>query len=965
MRFISDLAIAPLSGEENYFNVSVTAELIPAAGAVGGGGSGGVPVIPPFGPALPDGADPEEFFSEPDNWPFPDDPVYPAFGRMGVYDPQVLGEPAIFAVDFVLDLAPLGDGKQYLYAACDASTGVVGANGKALRILDVTNPLAMLHVTALELTHDGANVRAHAVEKVGGTLIIKFQTDSSTGLGRIGLMTVDVTDPSAPAILASAVHRSNVTPINKIGSGLMLTDTVGEVFSNGVEAGDVFSVSDYTDPAFPAMSEVNVSGSNFQDRFARIGDLAYASAGAFLYMIDLTSAPTLTFTTEALNSITGAGATHGHMLTIGADLLYIIDAALGVLEIWDVSTPATPVFVGETQNAGLVGAHDLQISESSWLFGLTIDAGFCVDVRDAAAPAFLHSYVGFFQTTRLEGGWGRWLFASELRGQGRILAQQYFSINEDPLILDVRGMSDELFFSSFSSEFTVGRGVCFSPDGLEMYVLSSTPEEIHQYSLTLPHDPSTRSYQSSYDTSAFNETNGIFIHPEGLKIYAITRIGGDRIRQIALGTPFDLSTAGAETSYLTSDLGATTPLGVSFKADGTKIFIMASDRVYSATMDTPWDVTTLTAVGVTDYSFAGLVSNDKGFAVTNDGRSFIIQDFSGTGGKNKRLKVFTMSVPWDLITTSLAQVSNLPLTSTGNAVQMAFNADNTKVLAVTNTALMVQYNLNQLADGQFNFLWVTGPYTENLDTAANNGFGANTAATGFQFKPDGSQVFVVGSTLKGVATYDLSTAFDLSTATQAAFDNIMNAEVQPKALYITPNGLHVFYVEGIFNKMHCITLGTAWDMSTAGASVSYNNTTGGSSISSPTDIEVSADGSKLWVIGGLHIAQFTLGTPYTLDTAPTFDGELDLGVAPFNALSLNGLTVVGEQVIIATFNDTLLSLTMDAGGDDITTAVLTQDQYEWDTKLATPAVIQLTPTSLVSLEVSGGVNELVAYPINV
>jgi len=615
MRFTSGLSIQPLAGEENYFVVTVTAEMIPAADAVGGGGdpnNGGVPFIPPFGPILPDG----ETFLNTANWPYPDDPVYPAFGRMGIYDPQVLGEDAIYAVDMYVDLVPLADGKQYLYAACDAMTGLSGANGKALRIIDVTNPLAMTDVSTLELVHAGNNVRAHAVEKDGNTLIIKFQTDSSAGLGQIGLMTVNVTDPAAPAILESVVARTGVLPTDKIGSGLMLLDAASEIFVNGFLSGDVFSVNDYAGPAFTTLSEVNVSGSNFQDRFTRVGNTGYASAGAFLYVIDLTSAPTLTFTTVTFNSITGAGPTHGHLVTSAGDYLYAIDAALGILEVWDISTPATPTFAGEVQNAGLVGALDINIS-STWVFGLTLQTGFSVDVRNVAVPAFLHNYPGFWKTTRLEAGWNRWLFAAELRGNGRILAQQYFvtgmvaPIDLSLLTSPSLGNINTATAAGPISGQNAPMGVFIRPDGSQLFLSGQSPRAVSTYDLATAFDISTATLVAQSDPLIATVVNGLTFNPAGTRMAYLDDTGDD-LFIVELLTPWDLTTFQTAAGLLLNSGGPTITSGrsVCFNESGSMVYVLGSLKIAQFELGTPYTFDT-TPVFVGQLSLVGTPLDGK------------------------------------------------------------------------------------------------------------------------------------------------------------------------------------------------------------------------------------------------------------------------------------------------------------------------------------------------------------------
>ena len=685
MRFTSGLSIQPLAGEENYFVVTVTAEMIPAADAVGGGGdpnNGGVPFIPPFGPDLPD----DESFDNTEMWPFPDDPVYPAFGRMGVYDPLVLGEDAIYAVDIYVDLVPLADDKQYLYAACDAMTGLSGANGKALRIIDVTNPLAMTDVSTLELVHAGNNVRAHAVFKQGTTLIIKFQTDSSAGLGRVGLMTVNVADPAAPAILDSAVFRTSVTPADKIGSGLMPIIAANEFLSSGTVSKNDLSINDWGTSTFPTASEVTIAGSNFQDRFARIGDTGYAAAGGLLYIIDLTSSPTLTFTTVTFNSIGAAAPGTGNFVFVNDDKLYAIDATQGTLEIWDVATPATPTFIAELQNTGLVGAHDIY-QVAGWLFGLTPNTGFAVDVRTPATPAFLHTYPGFFKTTRLEGGWARWIFASELRGQGRILAQQYFEAGVPPIAIDLTNLTG-LITQNITAHVGTIEAIFVSEDESNLYVASSFPSRISRFSMSTAGDFSTLTFVNFMDMTGYSAVSpkGIYMRPDGLQIFYVSN---QEIVKIELVTPFVLTSLPTITQSFTTTTGpmipaAVQPYGLGFSADGTKFFVQSNGAVYEWSMSTAWSLSTATGVSrevVVGGTFAGLF-------IAQDGSGLLTTNLAGT-----KIQFHATTPPYDSSTATFNNESNLSFTGEGAIQGYCVNKAHTRIYLNSTRTVLRSYSL--------------------------------------------------------------------------------------------------------------------------------------------------------------------------------------------------------------------------------------------------------------------------------
>lgn len=90
--------------------------------------------------------------------------------------------------------------------------------------------------------------------------------------------------------------------------------------------------------------------------------------------------------------------------------------------------------------------------------------------------------------------------------------------------------------------------------------------------------------------------------------------------------------------------------------------------------------------------------------------------------------------------------------------------------------------------------------------------------------PDGTKMFVLKSDSPPyqIKRYTLSTAWDISTATQ---DQAITAwtENWDRWLYITPDGLTIYRSMAWQNTLHKATLSTAWDLTTASAWDTTNN----------------------------------------------------------------------------------------------------------------------------------------------
>jgi hypothetical protein len=129
-------------------------------------------------------------------------------------------------------------------------------------------------------------------------------------------------------------------------------------------------------------------------------------------------------------------------------------------------------------------------------------------------------------------------------------------------------------------------------------------------------------------------------------------------------------------------------------------------------------------------------------------------------------------------------------------------------------------------------------------------------------------MFIMGGTTDTVYQYTLGTAWDVSTAAYASKSFSVTAqETAPTGLWFKPDGTVMYVVGTTTDSVYQYDLSTAWDVSTASYSgVSYSVVT---QETSPQQVNLSADGLKMWVMGstGDDIWEYTLGTAWNVSTA--------------------------------------------------------------------------------------------------
>jgi sugar lactone lactonase YvrE len=195
----------------------------------------------------------------------------------------------------------------------------------------------------------------------------------------------------------------------------------------------------------------------------------------------------------------------------------------------------------------------------------------------------------------------------------------------------------------------------------------------------------------------------------------------------------------------------------------------------------------------------------------------------------------------------------------------------------------------------------TATYLQLFSTAAQD-----TAPVDIFFKPDGLSMFIMGQTNDTVFQYTLSSAWDISTASYASKSfSVTSQETTPTGLWFKSDGTVMYAIGTISDTVFQYNLGTAWDVSTASyASISFSVA---SQESSPSQLNLSADGTKMWIIGssGDDINEYTLGTAWNVSTA-TFVNNFYVGFQETNPTGLFiDSTAANRVYIVGQTNDTV------------------------------------------------------------
>ena len=144
-----------------------------------------------------------------------------------------------------------------------------------------------------------------------------------------------------------------------------------------------------------------------------------------------------------------------------------------------------------------------------------------------------------------------------------------------------------------------------------------------------------------------------------------------------------------------------------------------------------------------------------------------------------------------------------------------------------------------------------------------------SSAQDLTFNNDGTKMFVIGEGTDRVFAYNLSTAFDLSTAYYSGVNfSVAGQNSSPQDINFNNDGTKMFVIST--NTLYQYTLSAAFDLSTA----SYDNVSFDFSAQEAVAFcfAFNDNGTKMYILGAVNdnVFQYSLGTAYNIATS-TYD----------------------------------------------------------------------------------------------
>ncbi len=206
-------------------------------------------------------------------------------------------------------------------------------------------------------------------------------------------------------------------------------------------------------------------------------------------------------------------------------------------------------------------------------------------------------------------------------------------------------------------------------------------------------------------------------------------------------------------------------------------------------------------------------------------------------------------------------------TSTGRVgigtASPAFKLDVLGSIRASDAFLFFDGSTQAMASTPSGFSWrvTTASFLQLFNVA-----GEETNPRGVFFKPDGTKMYIIGLIGDDVNEYNLSTPWDVSTASFLQLFSVSGEETVPTGVFFKPDGTKMYVIGSTGDDVNEYNLSTPWDVLTASFNQLFS-VAGEETV--PTGLFFKPDGTKMYVIGqsGVDVNEYNLSTPWNVLTA--------------------------------------------------------------------------------------------------
>ena len=154
-----------------------------------------------------------------------------------------------------------------------------------------------------------------------------------------------------------------------------------------------------------------------------------------------------------------------------------------------------------------------------------------------------------------------------------------------------------------------------------------------------------------------------------------------------------------------------------------------------------------------------------------------------------------------------------------------------------------------------------------------NTLGEEPLLEGITFNSNGSKLYSIGSSTGSVWEYDLTTNYDLNTATVSQAQPVNHAN--PSDIKFNNDGTKMYTVDAVAQQIEEFDLSIAYDVQSAGGTTRTFDLS--SQVTTAEGVEFNSDGTKMFIVDGIlnTVFSYTLSTGF-LVTSASYTESFDL-----------------------------------------------------------------------------------------
>ncbi len=296
--------------------------------------------------------------------------------------------------------------------------------------------------------------------------------------------------------------------------------------------------------------------------------------------------------------------------------------------------------------------------------------------------------------------------------------------------------------------------------------------------------------------------------------------GGYSYYRIPSNQRFGKSVKAKGTSLLVSNANDGTP-----NADiGLGVLDWGTGSVYPTTI--PWDISSL--VYNTSFSISAYQSTVSGVVFSEDGLNMFI---IGTVGDT--IRSFSLSTAWDISSATIVGSHSFTSAYVRDATGIHFSPDGLNAYITCNFH-------DQVVRLELSTPWDISSisYNDTFDLTSETAF-----PYGITLNPTGTKMYVVGRYSSEFIEYDLSTPWDINTASHAASQVLVGSGWE-YSFSISSDGLQIMTSDELDNDIQLYDLSIPWEVTSAVLSDTFSYASQGTSAAG---VFSNADSSRVYV----------------------------------------------------------------------------------------------------------------------